>query len=284
MKFTANRGTPKKAKRVFTLLFKSGWHTSPAVTSFFIKRFFFHPQPYALSNDEEVLLRNARIFWFTVHDKRIKAFVWGEGPGVLFVHGWNGRGIQFHRFIPPVLERGFSAVALDGPAHGESEGRHTSYFEFSDTVRIFMKSQHGLHIRRIIAHSLGASAAVNGQSKDGYPAKMVLLAPALRIGAMLQQTLLRCGVPTHVFEAMIEEYEKQYGYSLVEDDPIRLLKDIQSDILIIHDQSDRASPYKDVKDAAAANPRIELLTTKGLGHIRILTEKRIVNAAIDFLT
>ncbi len=249
-----------------------------------IKNLFFRPQRYALNPDEDTILRKSRTFWLSVHDKRIKAFVWGEGPAVLLVHGWNGRGIQFFRFIEPLLKGGYSAIAIDGPAHGESDGRHTSYFEFSDTVRIFMKSEHGPKIQGIIAHSLGASAAINCQSKDHHPVKLVLLAPALRIGDMLQQTLLRYGIPRHVCKAMIQEYEKQYGYSLVEDDPILLLENIESDILIIHDKGDRAFPYKDVKEATAANRRIELITTEGLGHLRLLTADIVVHAAIDFLT
>jgi pimeloyl-ACP methyl ester carboxylesterase len=268
---------------MFASVLNMGWKISPKLTSFFIKYFFFHPRSYAPSANEESLLEQSEDFWFTVHDKKIKAYKWGKGPAVLLVHGWNGRGIQFSAYIKSLIAKGCSAVAVDGPAHGESEGRHSSYFEFSDTVRTFIKSQHGRPIAGVIGHSLGASAVINCQSKDNHPVKIVLLAPALRIGTMLQQTFSRYGISSAVFEGMIRDYEKQYGYSIVKDDPIRLLKDINEKILIVHDTNDRATPYKDVRDAVAANPHIELVTTKGLGHMRLLTEDTIINRALDFL-
>jgi len=284
MKFRAHAGVDHRRVRVLAHVLNSGWAISPRITGAIVKHVLFHPQAYPLSSKEEELLRTARDFRFSVHDKRIRTYVWGEGPGVLFVHGWNGRGIQFHRFIAPLLAKGYSAVAIDGPAHGESEGRHTNYFEFSDTVRAFMKLERRPQIKGIIAHSLGASAAVNCQSKDKHPVKMVLLAPAVRMREMLQQNLERYGVSLRIFEAMIEDYERQYGYSLIEDDPIRLLRDIQSDILIVHDRKDQATPFVDVQETSAANPRIQFFPTEGLGHFRLLATERIIDKAIDFLT
>ena len=51
---------------------------------------------------------------------RVRAWQWGEGPPVLLVHGWEGHAAQFAGFIPRLLEQGFSAVAFDAPAHGQS--------------------------------------------------------------------------------------------------------------------------------------------------------------------
>jgi len=54
--------------------------------------------------------------------------------------------------------------------------------------------------------------------------------------------------------------------------------------LIVHDKKDRATPYKDIKDATAANPHIELMTTEGFGHMRLLTEDTVIDRALDFIT
>jgi len=283
MKFFLRAAADQKSMRVVSFLVRSGWKISSKITGAAIKNIFFHPQKYTLSAHEKDLLRSARDFWFTVHKKRIKAYVWGEGPGVLLVHGWNGCGIQFHRFIPSLLEKGYSAIAIDGPAHGQSEGRHTSYFEFSDTVRAFMTSPHGRRTKGIIGHSLGAAAAVNCQSKDVHPVKLVLLAPAVHLQAALQQNLLRLGLTERIFDRLLNEYEKHYGYSITKDEPIHLLNTIQSDILIVHDRKDRMTPYKDIEEAAVTNPHIEFFATEGLGHFRLLTADNIVTLVIDFL-
>ena len=45
---------------------------------------------------------------------------WGQGPLVLLVHGWNGRGSQLGSFVEPLLEGGFQVVTFDAPGHGAS--------------------------------------------------------------------------------------------------------------------------------------------------------------------
>jgi len=45
-------------------------------------------------------------------DQWLRAWIWGNGPTVLLVHGWNGRAGQLAEFVPPLLEAGFQVVAL----------------------------------------------------------------------------------------------------------------------------------------------------------------------------
>jgi alpha-beta hydrolase superfamily lysophospholipase len=94
---------------------------------------------------------------------------------------WSGRGIQFHRFIEPLVKAGYTAIAFDGPAHGSSDGRNTSYFEFTDVVRAFFDPELGLHIRGVVAHSFGAAAAINGLARQTDSPETVLIAPALML-------------------------------------------------------------------------------------------------------
>ena len=37
---------------------------------------------------------------------------WGQGPCVLLLHGWNGRGKQMGGFAVPLVKAGYCAVAL----------------------------------------------------------------------------------------------------------------------------------------------------------------------------
>jgi len=48
------------------------------------------------------------------------AWVWGNGPLVMFVHGWSGRAAQMAPLALHVANLGFRSVAIDVTGHGDS--------------------------------------------------------------------------------------------------------------------------------------------------------------------
>jgi pimeloyl-ACP methyl ester carboxylesterase len=222
-------------------------------------------------------------FRIRVHDKQIQAWRWGSGPGVLFVHGWSGRGIQFHRFIEPLVKAGYTAIAFDGPAHGSSDGRNTSYFEFTDVVRAFFDPELGLHIRGVVAHSFGAAAAINGLARQTDSPETVLIAPALMLRNMVTHAFERHGVPPALYENLLAAYERRFGYSLRDDDPHLHLKDLRRPVLVIHDRDDPVVAYRDSQALRQRSGILALRTTVGLGHRKILADPSVVEATVSHL-
>ena len=145
-------------RRVLHTFFVFLWNTIPALSKLIAKRLFFTPSNYKTTPLENHYLDRDSRFEIAVHGKAVKCWKWGSGPGILLAHGWNGRGIQLHHFIEPLLSKGYSVIAYDAPGHGESQGKTSSYFEFTDTIRTLLNSSNGHNIQGVIAHSLGASA------------------------------------------------------------------------------------------------------------------------------
>jgi pimeloyl-ACP methyl ester carboxylesterase len=259
------------------------WYGMPGLTERLLEKLFFGPKSYALSPEEQQWLDQGRPFDIQAHDKQIRAWQWGEGPGVLLVHGWNGRGIQFQRYIAPLVQAGYAAIALDGPAHGASQGRSTSYFEFSDTVRAFLRPERGLNICGIVAHSFGAAAVINSLAHEGLCLRVVLLAPALKLRELILHAFNQHGIPPVVYETMIAQYEERFGYRLVRDNPHRLLKDLGSQVLVIHDQDDRIIAHQDSLTLCQRFSHLTLYTTHGLGHRGVMTDSRVVQRVIEYL-
>jgi pimeloyl-ACP methyl ester carboxylesterase len=54
-------------------------------------------------------------------------------------------------------------------------------------------------------------------------------------------------------------------------------------LLVIHDREDKQIPFGMGKAIAAAWQGAELLSTRGLGHNRILRDPEVVRSAIDFI-
>ncbi|MBU4331194.1 MAG: alpha/beta hydrolase [Acidobacteria bacterium] len=213
----------------------------------------------------------------------IRCWRWGTGPAVLFVHGWNGRGIQFFQFFQPVLETGLSVIAFDGPGHGESEGQTSSYFQMSEALRALIHDERIGEIRGFVGHSFGAGAIINTIHKEQLNIPSVWIAPALKLKELLELAFSFHGIPLHIFRKLIAEYEEKYPYNLKKDNPIQLLSRRDMKALIIHDRNDRVIPLTDSQMAADRNDGIRLESTKGLGHRRILKDPDMIQQTICYL-
>jgi hypothetical protein len=270
----------KARQRGTQLLLTALWHFAPNATKNIMLKRFFKPKSYALTPFEQQFLEKGTQFHIHVHDKDIRCWKWGHGPGILFVHGWNGRGANFAYFFKSFIDAGYSVITYDGPAHGESEGQVTNYFELSDTVRSFLNSSQAFNIQGIIAYSIGASAVINCMSKDKPSVDVVLIAPALKLRELTFNLFNHHGIPEFIYQSLIADMERRYGYNLNQDNPDVLAKTISSKMLIVHDKDDRTIPYTDSKTLSDKTDNFYLHTTEGLGHKRILRD----NTVIDVIT
>ena len=270
----------KARQRGTHLLLTALWHLAPEATKNILLKRFFKPMSYALTPLERQYLENGTSFHIHVHEKKIRCWKWGHGPAILFVHGWNDRGVNFAYFFKTLIDAGYSVIAYDAPAHGESDGQLTNYFELTDTVRAFFDPSHGFNIQGIIAYSIGASAVINCISKEKPSIDAVLIAPALKLKELLFNAFNHHGVPQIVYQSLVAELERYYGYDVHQDNPDVLAKTIASKMLIVHDKDDRTIPYMDSKILSEKTDNVDLHTTEGLGHKRILGDK----AVVDFIT
>jgi len=264
-------------------VFKALSFGSPRLTARLVETLFFTPGSYVPSTDERRWLAQGEPFHVRVHGRKICGWRWGAGPGVLLVHGWSGRGIQLHRYIDPLVRAGRTAVAIDGPAHGESDGRRTSYFEFTDVVRTLIAPDGGLDVQGIVAHSFGAAAVVNALAREKAAMRTVLLAPALQLRKTLVDALERHGIPSRIYEKIIAGYETRFGYSLTRDDPHRCLGDLRAPVLVVHDRHDPVIAHVESEAVCGRFGQVTLKTTSGLGHRRIMADADVVEAGVSHL-
>lgn len=279
-KSTNVRFNKKFSVHVTYLFFSVIWTISRSLAKNIVKALFFKPQEYTLSEKEKDMIKNARSFTFPSGDKTIQGYQWGKGPAVIFIHGWAGRGIQFFQYVDLLIEDGFSVFTFDHVGHGDSDGKTSNYFEFSNAVTGFMMFQKDLEIHAIVAHSLGGSAVINYLWQTRRNIKTILIAPALSLIDTLDQTFFRYGVPMPVFKSLIKEIEMETGHEFEKENPINLITTLDSDILIVHDTKDKAISYEDSWKISLLQDNIRLYSTQGLGHIRILKDKVLVKEII----
>jgi pimeloyl-ACP methyl ester carboxylesterase len=257
---------------------------APDRTARMVQDRFFAPVCHPLSPEAEAWLEKGRPFRIQVDGRAVQGWQWGQGPAVLFVHGWNGQGGHFAPFIAPLLAAGCSVTAFDAPGHGLSDGKTGSYFQFADTVRALLRTGSGTRLKGLVGHSVGGAAVIGALSREETAARTVLIAPALDLKSILYGAFEGFGIPGPVYRGVIAGYERRYGYSFERDNPVRLLPRLKKRLLIVHDRSDDTTPYLESRRAADRSGNIRLHTTEGLGHKRILTDPAVVRLVVDYLT
>ncbi len=256
----------------------------PHKTKSSLKQLFFKPIKTPLTETEQRWIDAGTNFQHNLRGKTIQCWQWGEGPQILAVHGWNGKGANLNPFFTPLLQKGYSIVAFDAPAHGKSEGEQTNYFAMTDTVRAMINRTGRMPLEGIIAHSIGAAAVINCLSKESLQPRTALIAPALKLKEMLFTTFEKNGVPKNLYMSIIADLEQEFGYSLERDNPYNLLEHLNSELMVVHDHKDRMVPFADAFALAGQNSNITFHATKGLGHKHILKDGNTVDTVVQYLT
>lgn len=231
---------------------------------------------------ERAALREGRAFDFWSRGLRLRGHIWGEGPAVALLHGWEGRGAQFHAFIQPLVSAGFSAVTFDQPGHGASRGLRAGPVEWSQALGAFVDEIGPIH--GLVAHSLGAAgvAIAMDQGLLTVP-RAVFLSPPAAPDPFYAGLLAMMGFPQEEHAAAFESYGTSIGIPW---DRLRLrslARRLSAPLLVIHDRDDREVPWTSGAEVASAWPSARLLVTEGLGHRRILRDAAVIGQAVTFL-
>lgn len=244
-------------------------------------RLFVTPPRFEAPERERALLARAEPLDVRLGDGRIAAWAWGEGPAVLLVHGWGGRGAQLGAYVEPLVEAGFRAVAFDQPGHGASDGRTSSLWAFSRAILAVGRRAGPVHA--VVAHSLGGAATVLAMRDGLTPARAVLVAPPAEPLAAVRRFAGAFGLGRDALPSMVRALERIVGVEWLAVEPARAATAIRTPVLIVHDAHDQDVPWTEGAALARLLPRAELLTTRRLGHRRILRDPGIVRAGVGFV-
>ncbi|MBK8558201.1 MAG: alpha/beta fold hydrolase [Lewinellaceae bacterium] len=205
-----------------------------------------------------------------------------DTPFVLLLHGWESNSARWHAYIPKLRKAGYRVVALDAPAHGQSQGREINLPLYSRAVSAFLQ-YYGTPYS-MVGHSLGGAAVVMSMAAYQAPRakKAVVLASFAESSRIIRNFFGLLGLQPHVQRAVLSEIKRQSGVDIEAFSVTRhatMLQDVAG--LVVHDSDDQVSDLSD-GEAIATAWNAKLLTTDGLGH-RLLGAQ-VLNSVLDFIT
>lgn len=204
-----------------------------------------------------------------------------DGPTVLLVHGWSGRGSQLGAYVAPLLERGYRVVTFDAPAHGNAEGRRSSLPELALVIERVVDVIGPVH--GIIAHSMGAAATTVALSRGVEAERVVYLAPPEHLSGYLYRMATWLGFSTDIVVSVQRRVEQRFDLPFEDARGSTIAPLLRVPLLVVHDREDPEVPYEEGDFLVSCWPGATLLSTQGLGHHRIVRDEAVVDAAVRFL-
>lgn len=216
-------------------------------------------------------------------DTRIATFTWeNSGEKVLLAHGWSGRGMQLYYIAESLHKEGYHVVAYDAPAHGKSEGKLTNMLQMVATISHLDKAENGFNY--IIGHSFGAMAIFNYcKTNINRVKKIVTIGSSDNMRTIFTEFITSIGLSNKILGRMIAYFEKKYSVLIDDFSPSVAAQNIQTPTLLIHDEEDYDVSVNCADRISKHHPNAKVIKTKGLGHRRILKDKRVMQHIKSFI-
>jgi pimeloyl-ACP methyl ester carboxylesterase len=280
----------KKRKMPFVLriiqwVFPKMERLIPSVAHWYFIKLFFSPLQYMVPEKEKKAETYAKKFNISITGKMLQCYSWGNANKyILCVHGWAGRATQFRRFIKPLLAAGYKVIAFDGPAHGNSEGKRTTIFEFEEALQKIYDAVGEPHA--IIAHSFGGGAVLFA-AMNGLSVNKLINISSPTIGDEIIKTYLRAINGSQKTSDFFKAYMKRtFNKSFDEFSALHSIQRLPKKInlLMIQDEDDNEVSMENPLALQKIYPDAKLYTTKGLGHTRILKDDEVIQYCVTYLT
>ncbi len=206
---------------------------------------------------------------------------WGSGPTALIQHGWGSRASHTGALVQALLRQGFSVIAPDAPAHGDSEGRVTTIAAMARALLAVARRVWPVDV--LVGHSAGAAAATLALADGLQARRAVFLAPMTSGRRTLQDWSRAMNVGPWVLPGIEQRISRAARVPFEALELARLAPKLRVPLLVLHDPEDLETPFDGSAGLVRAWPSALLEEAPGLGHRRILRSPEIAARAAAFL-
>ena len=247
--------------------------------------FFRTPQTRNTKLPSQIFDKAERLH-FDIDGVTVHGYSWNHNvlKKVLIIHGFESSIVNFDHFVFPLMDKGYGVLAFDAPGHGRSGGNTITAPLFAKMITMVCE-KYG-PVQSFMAHSFGgltlSIALENMEHNETF--KVVFIAPLTELKTAAVNFFHLINVDEKVQQRFDELITDMGGHPLEWYSVRRAIKNIRAQVLWLHDEDDDQTPIVDALKVKRDNlGNVKFVITKGLGHSRIYTDKKIVQEIIDFL-
>lgn len=256
--------------------------TAPDLASVAAERLFRSPRRHRRPAWEREVLASGSRLRLPWGASSLPAWSWGEGPTVLLVHGWEGRGSQLGTFVDPLVDMGMRVVTFDAPGHGDATVERGTVVEMAGAIRAALGEVGP--VEAIVAHSVGCVATTYALSRSPEVSpRVAFIAPPVSPLRFTKAFSSMLGIDEGVRQRMVARLEGRYGVPLAELDATTLAPRMTAPLLVVHDRDDHEVSFEAGAALADLWRGARLMETRGLGHRRVLRSPLVIQEVTQFV-
>lgn len=243
---------------------------------------FCTPMRPKLQKHQKEFLSTAEEFNMQFKNKNIQCYKWGSGPKkVLFLHGWQSHTFRWKKFIELLSKEEYTIYALDGPAHGQSEGKVFNIPMYKQLINEFIDTIVKPDI--VVGHSMGGFSSLYAfhDRPDQSPSKLVVMGSPGMAGDFVNLFEDMLGLSKKARAGMLEYFEETLGHGPEFYSAADFAKSQTAKGLVIHDTGDKEVPVKYGQAIHENWPASEYWETTGYGHK--LRDMEVVKRVVKFI-
>ena len=209
----------------------------------------------------------------------------GRAPAVVVLHGWGGNAAHMLDLAPAINEAGMHSLFLDARNHGLSEhDDHVSMLKFAEDLETaveYLKERDDVSEIAVIAHSVGAAAAIYYASYHDDVAAVVAVASFAHPGELMDENL---PLPQPIRWAVLKAVETMIGKEFDVIAPRARVGHVSAPLLLVHGEQDDIVPVEDSYELAELGLETELLVVPEGGHSDLAPFEPYFSEVVGFIT
>jgi len=248
---------------------------------------FFTPYITHRKTERPAIFHKAEKLSFTFNSNVVRGFKWTSSKPnartILVCHGMNSCSYRFEKYVQLLLANHFNVLAFDALGHGQSAGKYLNAVTYSEMI-IQIETRYG-PVDGIIAHSIAGMATAFALEKLKHEnKKVVLIAPATETTTQVNLFFKMLHLSEEFRKIFDEEILRTRGLPAAWYSAARAVKNINAQVLWIHDIDDTICPYTDTLILQQEKlPHVKFITTNGLGHNKIYRDTSVQKHILNFL-
>lgn len=279
-----NPKTDDRVPKFIVLIGQFLYKISPNLAEKFARKLFITPMKHKIPKREFHMEAESIQTKLNVPsiNKEIVVYSYGNSDKkILLVHGWSGRGTQLVKIADALLEKGFSTISFDAPAHGKSGSKTTIMIEFIESI-LELEKAHG-PFEFAVGHSLGGMSILNAVKNGLQIKKAAIIGSGNSVINIVNTFVEKIGLPNKVAVIMKNNFEKKYQFEMESFSAYVVAKEVKIPVLVIHDTDDEDIPVSEAHHIIENLSDKEFLITNKLGHRKILGDDTVINKVVEFL-
>ena len=225
-------------------------------------------------------LQNVTYETFEFQTEKFQSYIWNSTRGnpktsgerseansevILLVHGWESNASRWKKLLNYLNPLGKTIIAIDGPAHGLSEGKEFNAPKFAEYINIVAQKYHP---KTIIGHSIGGAAVSFYLHKynDKTIEKVILLGAPSDFKIIANNFVKLLSLNNRIKNKLEKYYLEKFSIDINEFSAHKFAQNFTQKALIAHDTEDKVVLIDEGRKYADTWKNAIYIETSGLGH------------------